>query len=400
MPYDLSNILVIGISSRALFDLQYEHEIFSSPNGLQAFLEYQYRHEDDVLKRGTAFHLVQSLLKLNQPGESRRVEVIMMSRNHPEVYLRVSNSIRHYGLDISRAMLNGGGPLDRLLNAYKFDLFLSASEEDVASALRCGVAAGRIYSPPGTEPSASDQIRIAFDGDCVLFSGEAESVYSRGGLNAFHEHERIKARIPLPDGPFAKLLRTISQMQGTDPEKSPFRIGLVTARNAPADERALRTLRAWNVRIDRAAFLGGLPKDPWLAAFQPQIFFDDQEGHCRGAAQLVPTAQVPFQFEAEVTPVNASSTEFPSDRKNEFLLICKGYLKGSNGRNQDLLEQWYSSNLADCNDVTARSFLEELTQSVTDTPVGKERPAKGADQSRQTKFISFLDTLIKKHRNA
>jgi 5'-nucleotidase len=399
VAYDLSKMLVIGISSRALFDLQYEHEIYSSPKGLPAFLEYQRHHEEDVLNRGTGFHLVQSLLKLNRPGEDRRVEVIVMSRNHPDVYLRVSNSIRHYGLDISRAMLNGGEPLDRLLRAYKFDLFLSASEEDVGSALRCGVAAGRIYSPPGAEPPPSDQIRVAFDGDCVLFSDEAEKVYSGGGLKAFHEHERLKAKIPLPDGPFAKLLRTIAQMQGPDPDKSPFRIGLVTARNAPANERALRTLRDWNVRIDYAAFLGGLAKDPWLVAFQPQIFFDDQEGHCSGAAQLVPTAQVPFPFEEPATPAETITIEVTTDRRNQFLLVCKGYLKGGAAKNQSSLQEWYSANLADCDDAVARSFLAELMESVAQTPVGKERPAKGEDQSKQTKFVSFLDTLMQKHRS-
>jgi hypothetical protein len=185
-------------------------------------------------------------------------------------------------------------------------------------------------------------------------------------------------------------------MQGPDAEKSPFRIGLVTARNAPANERALRTLRKWNVRIDNAAFLGGLTKDPWLVAFQPQIFFDDQKQHCLGAAQLVPTAQVLFPFETPGTP----AIDNGSQRKSQFLLICRGYLKGNASKNQSSIQEWYLENLANCDDATFESFLSELSESVVQTPIGKERPAKGEDQSKQTKFISFLDTLLQKHRTA
>lgn len=395
MPYDLSDLLVIGISSRALFDLEHEHRIFSSEGGLREFLEYQRHHEDDILPRGTGFHLVQSLLKLNQSAKPR-VEVMVMSRNHPDVYIRVHNSIRHYGLDISRAILNGGEPLDSVLRAYKIDLFLSASDDDVSSALRCGVAAGKIYDPPSAEPSPSDQIRIAFDGDCVLFNGQAQEIYDRDGLGAFHEHERLNARVPLPDGPFAKLVRTISQFQGPDPEKSPFRIGLVTARNAPANERALRTFRDWGVRIDNAAFLGGLPKDPWLVAFQPQIFFDDQEAHCAPAAFVVPTARVPV-VAVQTVPLRAVS---PPQRKNQFLLICKGYLKTGAVKYQDSLEAWYTSNLEACEQPLAQAFMDELDESIQRTPVGKERPAAGEDQSKHSKFLMFLDSLMQKHRRA
>jgi 5'-nucleotidase len=278
MPYDLANVLSIGISSRALFDLEYENRIFDEKK-LTAFIEYQRAHESDVLNPGTGFHLVESLLKLNRATDARKVEVMIFSRNHPDVYLRVSHSIEHHGLDITRAFLTGGEPLDRYLKAYKIDLFLSASDDDVKAALSHGIAAGRIYKPPTTSTSASPQIRIAFDGDCVLFSEEADLI-GRADLAAFHRHEHENAAIPLPDGPFAKLIRTISQVQGPDPNSTPFRIGLVTARNAPSHERAIRTLRSWNVRIDNAAFLGGLPKAQWLLAFQPQIFFDGSGPHC------------------------------------------------------------------------------------------------------------------------
>lgn len=396
MPYDLSNVLVIGISSRALFDLEYENQIFED-KGLQPFLEYQRHHENDLLKPGTGFHLVKSLLDLNRPGEQRRVEVIVMSRNHPDVYLRVSNSIRNRQLDVSRAILTGGEPLNLYLKAYKIDLFLSAWDDDVASAINHGIAAGLIYNPPATEPDATDHIRIAFDGDCVLFSDEAESINIRQGLAAFHEHERECAAIPLPDGPLAKLIRTIAHMQGSDPQKSPFRIGLVTARNAPSHERAIRTLRDWNVRIDGAAFLGGMAKEPWLRAFHPQIFFDDQETICKTAASVVPTARVPFPAKA-VVPSTTMSRANSGDRKNRFLLICKMYLKKEIGQHTEALEQWYSTNLAECDHENATGFLDELETSVKGTPVGQERPAKGSEQQRVYRFVPFLDALMRKHR--
>ncbi len=396
MPYDLSSMLVIGISSRALFDLEYENEIFDQ-KGLQTFLTYQRHHENDLLRPGTGFHLVKSLLALNSHGD-RRVEVIMMSRNHPDVYLRVSNSIRHHGLDISRAMLTGGEPLDRYLKEYKFDLFLSALEEDVSSALRHGIAAGRIYKPPTEQPALSNQIRIAFDGDCVLFNGEAEAINREEGLEAFHEHERSNAAVPLPDGPFAKLIRTIAQMQGADPAGSLFRIGLVTARNAPSHERAIRTLREWNVRVDGAAFLGGMAKDPWLAAFQPHIFFDDQEAICSAASPVVPTAQVPFPI-APFAPALAAGRAQSHDlaRKDRFLLICRGYLKRGIGRYSGVLEEWYGGNLEGCDAKTADAFLNELQGSIEMTPIGKERPSRGREDDRGGKLVPFLDSLFRKH---
>jgi len=299
MPYDLSNYLVIGVSSRALFDLSRENEIFEK-QGLEAYCQYQLEHENDVLRPGTGFALIEAMLRINdiEPGV-RRTEVVIISRNSADTSLRISNSIDSYGLDITRAAFTGGEPVAKYLNAFEVDLFLSATEEDVQAAVDSSVAAGLIYDGPSrdrTDPL--EQIRIAFDGDAVLFSEESEMIYQQQGLEAFIEHEKQNAKQPLPEGPFAKLLKTLSFLQfdlNSKPsrERPPIRTALVTARNSPAHERVIRTLRTWNVRIDETFFLGGVPKHKILESFSPHIFFDDQHQHCEGAASVVPTARVP-----------------------------------------------------------------------------------------------------------
>lgn len=297
MPLKLDDKLVVGISSRALFDLEEENEIFEK-NGLEAYSEYQLEHEDDILKPGTAFPLIKALHKLNSDGHYL-TEIIVMSKNSANTSLRIFNSIEHYGLDISRAALVSGAHIAPYLNAFKTDLFLSANESDVQEAINANVAAGIICShtdlPIDTE-SANEQIRIAFDGDAVIFSDESERIYQDKGLKAFSEHEQENAKSPLPEGPFAKLLKTISYIQKEYPkETSPMRTALVTARNAPAHERVIRTLRAWEVRIDEAFFLGGIEKSEVLKAFGANIFFDDQTVHTDPASKLVPSARVPYK---------------------------------------------------------------------------------------------------------
>jgi 5'-nucleotidase len=299
MPYDLSNYLVIGVSSRALFDLSRENEIFEN-EGLEAYCQYQLEHENDVLEPGTGFALIEAILRINDIEPNvRRTEVVIISRNSADTSLRISNSIDHYRLDITRAAFTGGEPVAKYLNAFDVDLFLSATEEDVQAAVDSNVAAGLIYDGPSrdrTDPL--QQIRIAFDGDAVLFSKESEMIYQQQGLEAFIAHEKQNARQPLPEGPFAKLLKTLSFLQFDLDRKSthgrtPIRTALVTARNSPAHERVIRTLRTWNVRIDETFFLGGVPKHKILESFSPHIFFDDQHQHCEGASRVVPTARVP-----------------------------------------------------------------------------------------------------------
>ena len=299
MAVILDNKLVVGISSRALFDLEYENTIYEE-QGLQAYLAYQREHEQDILKPGTAFPLIRALHKLND-GEEQLVEIIIMSKNSADTSLRIFNSIEHYGLDISRAALVGGNKIAPYLSAFRTGLFLSANEEDVQEAIDAGVAAGLICSHNDLEirPDAViDQIRIAFDGDAVIFSDESEKIFKSQGLEAFEEHERLNARKPLPEGPFAKLLATISRVQKKFPtDDMPIRTALVTARNAPAHERVIRTLMAWGVRIDEAFFLGGVQKSDFLQAFGAHIFFDDQAVHTEPASRLVPAARVPYKSE-------------------------------------------------------------------------------------------------------
>lgn len=297
MAVSLKNCLVVGISSRALFDLDEENEIFEQ-QGLEAYSAYQLEHEQDILKPGSGFALVKALLRLNEISEHRRVEILIMSRNSADTSLRIFTSIAHYGLDISRAVLSGGTSLAAYLEAFGVDLFLSANEQDVENAINSGFAAGRIYTNTiaGFDPNKEiEQIRIAFDGDAVLFSDESEKIFQTQGLEAFVENEKRKANRLLPEGPFARFLKTISDLQKEfDPMDSPIRTALVTARNAPAHERVIRTLRSWDVRIDEAFFLGGITKKNVLKAFDPHIFFDDQSAHASPASEVVPSAQVPY----------------------------------------------------------------------------------------------------------
>ena len=290
---------MVGISSRALFDLEYENPIYEE-QGLQAYLAYQRDHEQDILKPGTAFPLIRALHKLND-GDEQLVEIIIMSKNSADTSLRIFNSIEHYGLDISRAALVGGNKIAPYLSAFRTGLFLSANEEDVQEAINAGIAAGLICSHNDLEiqpDEVMDQIRIAFDGDAVIFSDESEKIFKSQGLEAFEEHERLNARKPLPEGPFAKLLTTISHVQKKFPtDNMPIRTALVTARNAPAHERVIRTLMAWGVRIDEAFFLGGVQKSDFLKAFGAHIFFDDQAVHTEPASKLVPAARVPYKTE-------------------------------------------------------------------------------------------------------
>lgn len=296
MPYSLDNHLVIGVSSRVLFDLTREDALYRA-DGLEAYERYQLEHENEILEPGTGFPLIKAILDLNKRAlGDRRAEVIIMSQNSAETSLRLFHSIDHYGLDIIRAVLTGGAPLAPYLNALKIDLFLSLDEEDVQAAVNSGVAAAIVYQKPENRFEDLDQIRIAFDGDAVLFSDESERIYKEQGLEAFAANERANILTPLPEGPFAKFLKSLShfQRQCKDDTICPIRTALVTARGGPAHTRVILTLRSWGVNIDEAFFLGGLPKADILKAFKPHMFFDDQSVHCDPASLVVATARVPY----------------------------------------------------------------------------------------------------------
>ena len=285
--------LVVAISSRALFDLGDSHELFER-EGVDAFARHQIEREDDLLAPGIAFPLVQKLLRLNRANpDAPRVEVILLSRNSADTGLRIFNSIEHYGLDIARAAFTRGAPTSPYVHAFGAQLFLSANPDSVAQALRAGVAAATIL-PSKAPQRSTDQLRIAFDGDAVLFGDESERVSEEGGLDAFHRHESERALEPLSGGPFRGFLDALHRLQDAFPsEDSPIRTALVTARSAPAHKRVILTLREWGVRIDEALFLGGRDKGPFLEAFGADIFFDDSPANVESARRHVATGHVP-----------------------------------------------------------------------------------------------------------
>ena len=285
--------LVIAISSRALFDLDASHSVYEN-QGLEAYQQYQIDHEDEPLAPGVAFGLVKKFLNLNAQMATQRVEVILLSRNSADTGLRVFNSIEHYGLDITRAAFCGGDSPYRYISPFNSHLFLSTDGMDVRQALESGIAAATILPSSNTTRNDDALLKFAFDGDAVLFSDEAERIYKSSGLEAFARSEKLSANQPLSGGPFKPFLAALQQLQMEfGPGEAPIRTCLVTARSAPAHERVVRTLRAWNIRIDESLFLGGMEKGPFLKAFGADVFFDDQQGHCESARNLVATGHVP-----------------------------------------------------------------------------------------------------------
>ncbi len=288
----LNHALVVAISSRALFNLEESHHIYEA-QGVEAYQDYQIKHENDPLKPGSAFHLVHKLLHLNEGQKDPLVEVILLSRNSADTGLRVFNSIKHYDLNITRAVFTSGQTPYPYVSAFGAHLFLSADPRDVIQALEAGFAAATILSSV-SNANQSEQLRIAFDGDAVLFSDESERIYQEQNLEAFNDNESKSADKPLSGGPFKPVLAALAHIQSLFPaESSPIRTALVTARSAPAHERVIRTLRAWNIRLDEALFLGGLSKGEFLRAFAADVFFDDHPAHIEAAQQHVTAGHVP-----------------------------------------------------------------------------------------------------------
>jgi 5'-nucleotidase len=294
-PSITADPFVIAISSRALFDLEDSHELFER-EGLEAYAQFQRAKEDEVLAPGIAFPLVQKLLALNalQREGVPPIEVILLSRNSSDTGLRIFNSIEHYGLDIVRAAFTNGAPPFPYIRPFRASLFLSAHPEDVGSALQAGVAAATLL-PSRSSGRHATQLRIAFDGDAVIFGNQSERISQDQGLEAFSRNERERAGEPLPAGPFRGVLSALHRIQSAFPiDDSPLRTALVTARSAPAHKRVILTLRDWGVRLDEALFLGGRDKGPFLEAFGADIFFDDSARNVESARQHVATGHVPW----------------------------------------------------------------------------------------------------------
>jgi 5'-nucleotidase len=293
MPDDLEDKLVVALSSRALFDFEEENAIFDASDP-SAYQRLQLARLETPASPGVAFHLARKLLAFNSPGE-QRVEVVILSRNDPVSGMRVFKSIDHHGLAITRGVFTRGRSPYGHLTPLKADLFLSANAEDVRLAIEAGFPAARVYSKgPNAAERHPDEVRIAFDGDAVLFSDQAERVYQEHGLSAFEEHERSRAGEPLPPGPLQPFLRALHSLQKhhANPQGMRLRTALVTARSAPAHDRAIRTLISWDIEVDEAMFLGGLPKGPFLQIFEPDFFFDDQMSHIHSAAEAGPSGHV------------------------------------------------------------------------------------------------------------
>jgi len=286
----VSTKLVIAISSRALFNLDHSHQIFKD-EGIKAYAKHQQENEQVVLEPGVGFTLVKKLLKLN--SVKTPIDVILLSRNSADTGLRIFNSIEHYGLNISRAAFTRGESTHPFVGAFEADLFLSSNYNDVQKALNSGYAAASIIESKSNHSHPS-QLRIAFDGDAVIFSDESEKIFQEKGLEAFHENEVLSEKIKLKAGPFKSFLVSLQKIQSTFPEENnPIRTALVTARSAPAHKRVIHTMREWGIRIDESFFLGGLEKGVFLREFGADIFFDDQQQHCDSASQYVSTGHVP-----------------------------------------------------------------------------------------------------------
>lgn len=309
MPLDLSNTLVIGVSSTALFDLSEADRVFRTrfaedrQTAVAEYREYTLKRENDDLDDGTGMPLVKALLELNQyrqAGDPPLVEVVVMSRNSPETGVRVFNNIRRKGLSISRHAFTGGESVIEYLEAFDVDLFLTTNIKDAQRVIDGGKCAAAIVKEPpyDADPIPEGQVRIAFDGDAVLFDESSEIVYKAEGLSGFHKNEDLQQDVPIPEGPYAVLLEKLSKLQKRLPfpvEFSPVRIAIVTARNAPAELRVIKTLRHWGVYVNEIFFLGGVEKAKVLKAFRAHIFFDDQDLHLDPAAKHVPACKVPYK---------------------------------------------------------------------------------------------------------
>lgn len=283
--------LTVAISSRALFDLDASDAVYRQ-QGLEAYRRYQIERENEPLEPGPGFPFVAKLLRINELLRARRVDIVLLSRNSADTGLRVFNSIAKHGLQIVRAAFSSGTSPYRYAEAFKCDLFLSTEPQDVVRALESGVAAATLL---GTDQSrnATDALKIAFDGDAVVFSDQAERVYSERGLSAFEKAEQQDADRPLGGGPFKPFLEGLHRLQREFKEDCPIRTALVTARGAPAHERVIKTLRSWDIRLDESLFLGGLDKAAFLRAYEADVFFDDRPENCSAAQRHVAAGHVP-----------------------------------------------------------------------------------------------------------
>lgn len=302
MAYPIENKLVVAIASSAILTLDGARDAFRE-RGLEAYRAYQREHQDDPLEKGPAFAFIRRLLNFNRLfPEVSPVEVVLISHNDTDTGLRIMNSIAHYGLDITRAAFITGEAPHTYLNAYNASLFLSKNVRDVENAIAAGFAAGTVLPSVLNDDDADEDLRIAFDFDGVLADNSSEQVYQERGLEAFNRNEAAQAEIPCPPGPLAELLRKLGGLReletarkASEPDYKPrLKTAIITARNAPAQARVVNTLRAWNITVDQAFFLGGMDKGRILANLRPHIFFDDQQHpNLDAAREFTPSVHIP-----------------------------------------------------------------------------------------------------------
>lgn len=303
MPYDLKNRLVIGLASSALFDLTDSDHVFRT-EGEEAYRAFQRSNQAIPLKHGVAFPFIRRLLSLNELDPTNPpVEVILLSRNDPDTGLRVMKSIQHHGLPMTRAVFLQGRSPHAYIPALNISLFLSANELDVKQAMLASYPAGQVLSTASPDNITDNELRIAFDFDGVIADDEAEAVYQETkDLADFHDHEKARVDVPHPPGLLAEFLKKISYIQkmeqqrvGSDASyRTKLRVSIVTARNAPSHERVINTMRAWNITVNEAFFLGGIEKKAVLEVLKPHIFFDDQRLHLDPVAAVLPSVHIPF----------------------------------------------------------------------------------------------------------
>ncbi len=407
MAWSPDDSLVIGISSRALLKLDAEDRIYRE-RGVQAFIDYQIEHENEPIERGVAFPLVKALLELNcmlGTQSNPAIEVVVISRNHPECSIRISKSLQHHGLRIRGAVFTGNGDPLPHLEAYKVGLFLSCEEEAVNAALAAGISAGLIHGGPEIAKELDGTPIIAFDGDAVLFSDESDKVYETRKLAGFKAHEMKNANIPLPPGPLHKFAIALEKLREKYPiDAPPFKIALVTARDLEFCERPVKTLRRWGIRLDHATFCAGMSKAVALAALAPLIFFDDNVRNCVDACTLTPTVRIPL-LEEKLTPVvqdkaSVTLSSAGADRSNRperFLSVCKIFLRSSFTDHEPTLRQWQQEHLIYLTDEAFENFSAELERSAKGTPAGKQRRAAGAKNEDLAKLLQFATNLKRKY---
>ncbi len=324
MAMDLSKTLVVGISATALFDLAEADSLFQArlkddvQNAVIEYRKYMLEREDESLAAGTGMPLIKALLDLNKfqnkggNDKSPLVEVVVMSRNSPETGIRVFNNIRKLGLKISRHAFTGGESVVDYIDAFDVDLFLTTNVRDAQKLIDSGKCAVAVLKEPPKEPAniEDDQVRIAFDGDAVLFDESSELIFKSKGLDEFQQSEDLHQDLPLAEGPYASFLRKLAKLQSRLPfgvEVSPVRLAIVTARSAPAEMRVINTLRHWGVYVNEIFFLGGLDKAKILKSFRPHIFFDDQDLHIEAASKVVPSGKVPYKTDSLLNELSSKT---------------------------------------------------------------------------------------------